>query len=105
MLGAIVAARHQKVPVILDGFVATAAAAIAYAVDPQAIEHCLFAHVSAESGHARALAAMNRTALLDLGMRLGEGTGAALAAVLVKTALNLHNTMATFESAGISGKA
>ncbi|MDB5507277.1 MAG: cobT [Devosia sp.] len=105
MLGAIVAARHQKVPVIVDGFVATAAAAVAYAVDPQAIEHCLFAHVSAESGHARALAAMNRTALLDLGMRLGEGTGAALAAVLVKTALNLHNTMATFESAGVSGRA
>ncbi|WP_137151420.1 nicotinate-nucleotide--dimethylbenzimidazole phosphoribosyltransferase [Devosia sp. FKR38] len=104
MLGALIAARHQKVPVIVDGFVATAAAAIAYAVNPAAIDHCLFAHVSAESAHARALSAMGQTGLLDLGMRLGEGSGAALAAVLVKTALHLHTNMATFDSAGVSGK-
>lgn len=104
MLGALVAARHQKVPVIIDGFVATAAAAIAHAINPAAIEHCLFAHVSAEPGHERALAAMGQTALLNLGMRLGEGSGAALGAVLVKTALHLHNNMATFTSAAISGK-
>lgn len=104
MLGALIAARHQKVPVIVDGFVATAAAAIAHAVNPASIDHCLFAHVSAETGHARALAAMGQKGLLDLGMRLGEGSGAALAAVLVKTALHLHNNMATFESAAISGK-
>ncbi len=102
MLGAIIAARHQKVPMIVDGFVATAAAAIAHAVNPAAIEHCLFAHVSAESGHARALQAMGQTGLLDLGMRLGEGSGAALAAVLAKTALHLHLNMATFESAAVS---
>ncbi|HTN60187.1 MAG TPA: nicotinate-nucleotide--dimethylbenzimidazole phosphoribosyltransferase, partial [Devosia sp.] len=105
MLGALLAARHQKVPVIVDGFVATAAAAIAHAVNPAAIEHCIFGHVSAETGHARALAAMGQTGLLDLGLRLGEGSGAALAAVLAKTALHLHNNMATFESAAISGKA
>ncbi|WP_323014698.1 nicotinate-nucleotide--dimethylbenzimidazole phosphoribosyltransferase [Devosia sp.] len=104
MLGALIAARHQKVPVIVDGFVATAAAAIAHAVNPASIDHCLFGHVSAEGGHPRALAAMGRTGLLDLGMRLGEGSGAALAAVLVKTALHLHTNMATFESARISGK-
>ncbi|KRA55721.1 nicotinate-nucleotide--dimethylbenzimidazole phosphoribosyltransferase [Devosia sp. Root635] len=104
MLGALIAARHQKVPVIVDGFVATAAAAIAHAVNPAAIDHCLFAHVSAESGHARALDAMGQKGLLDLGMRLGEGSGAALAAVLAKTALHLHNNMATFESAAVSGK-
>lgn len=104
MLGALIAARHQKVPVIVDGFVATAAAAIAHAVNPAAIDHCLFAHVSAESGHARALQHMGQTGLLDLGMRLGEGSGAALAAVLAKTALHLHNNMATFESAAVSGK-
>ncbi|WP_108395798.1 nicotinate-nucleotide--dimethylbenzimidazole phosphoribosyltransferase [Devosia submarina] len=104
MLGALLAARHQKVPVIIDGFVATSAAAIAYAVNPDAISHCLFAHVSAEGGHARALAAMNQKGLLDLGMRLGEGSGAALAAVLAKTALHLHNNMATFESAAVSTK-
>ena len=104
MLGALLAARHQKVPVIIDGFVATSAAAIAHAVNPASIDHCIFAHVSAESGHAKALAAMGKTGLLDLGMRLGEGSGAALAAVLAKTALHVHNNMATFESAAVSGK-
>ena len=105
MLGALLAARHQKVPVIIDGFVATSAAAIAHSVNPAAIDHCIFAHVSAEGGHARALAAMGQTGLLDLGMRLGEGSGAALAAVLAKTALHLHYNMATFDSAAVSGKA
>jgi len=104
MLGALLAARHQKVPVIVDGFVATSAAAIAHAVNPAAIDHCIFGHSSAEAGHARALAAMGKTGLLDLGMRLGEGSGAAMAAILVKTALHLHQNMATFESAAVSGK-
>ena len=104
MLGAIVAARHQKVPVIIDGYVASAAAAIAHAVNPASINHCLFAHVSAEGAHARVLDKMGQPALLDLGMRLGEGSGAALAAVMAKTALHLHDNMATFESAAVSGK-
>lgn len=104
MLGALIAARQQNIPVIVDGFVATAAAAIAHAVNPEAIDHCLFAHLSGEHAHARALAALDRPALLDLGMRLGEGSGAALAAVLCKTALHLHNNMATFAGAGVSGK-
>lgn len=102
MLGALIAARHQKVPVIIDGYVATAAAAIAHAVNPAAINHCLFAHVSAEGAHAKVLESMGQTALLDLGMRLGEGTGAALGVVLAKTALHLHDNMATFEGAGVS---
>jgi len=104
MAGAIVAARHRDVPVIVDGFVATAAAAVLHRVDPGALDHCIFAHVSAEQGHARALAAMEKSPLLDLGMRLGEGTGAALAAVLAKTALHLHANMATFEEASVSGR-
>jgi nicotinate-nucleotide--dimethylbenzimidazole phosphoribosyltransferase len=104
MLGAIVACRQQKVPVIVDGFVATAAAAIAHAVNPAAIEHCLFAHVSAETAHAKALEQMGVTPLLDLDMRLGEGSGAALAAVLAKTALHLHKNMATFAEAAVSNK-
>ena len=104
MLGALLAARHQKVPVIIDGFVATAAAAIAHAINPEAVDHCLFAHVSAESAHKRVLDAMGQHALLDLGLRLGEGSGAALAAVLAKTALHLHTNMATFASAAVSGK-
>ncbi len=104
MLGALVAARHQKVPVIVDGYVATTAAAIAHAVNPASINHCLFGHVSAESAHGKALEKMGQAGLLDLGMRLGEGSGAALAAVMAKTALHLHTNMATFESAAVSGK-
>ena len=104
MLGAILAARQQRVPVIVDGFVATAAASVAHAVNPAAIEHCFFAHVSAESAHARALAALDARPLLDLGMRLGEGSGAALAAVLAKTALHLHRNMASFADAGVSDR-
>jgi nicotinate-nucleotide--dimethylbenzimidazole phosphoribosyltransferase len=105
MLGALTAARQQKIPVIVDGFVATAAAAVAHAVNPATLDHCLFGHVSAESAHTKALDAMGKSALLDLGMRLGEGSGAALAAVLAKTALHLHRNMATFAGAGVSDKA
>ncbi|MDR3472943.1 MAG: nicotinate-nucleotide--dimethylbenzimidazole phosphoribosyltransferase [Devosia sp.] len=104
MLGAIIAARQQKTPVIVDGFVATSAAAIAHAVNPRAIDHCLFSHVSAETAHARVLEAMGVVPVLDLGMRLGEGSGAAVAAVLVKTALHLHLNMATFAEAAVSDK-
>jgi len=105
MLGALIAARQQKIPVIVDGFVATAAAAIAHAVNPQAIDHCLFAHVSAESAHGKVLERLGKVPLLDLGMRLGEGSGAALGAVLAKTALHLHNNMATFAEAQVSNRA
>lgn len=104
MMGALVAARHHKIPVIVDGFVATSAAAVVHAINPAALDHCIFAHTSAEHGHIRALEAMGKTGLLNLGMRLGEGTGAALAAVLAKTALHLHNNMATFAEAAVSGK-
>jgi nicotinate-nucleotide--dimethylbenzimidazole phosphoribosyltransferase len=105
MLGAIISTRQQKVPVIIDGFVATSAAAIAHAVNPASIDHCIFGHVSAETAHRRALDAMSKTALLDLGLRLGEGSGAALGAVLAKTALHLHNNMATFGEASVSDRA
>lgn len=104
MAGLIIAARLQRVPVIVDGFVATAAAAVVYAMDPAGLDHCLFAHVSAEAAHGRALDTMGKTALLDLGLRLGEGTGAALAAGIVKAAVETHNSMATFADAGVSGK-
>jgi len=105
MLGALIAARQRKIPVVVDGYVACAAAAIAYAVNPATLDHCLFAHVSAESAHARVLKQMNKDGLLDLGLRLGEGSGAALAAVLIKTALHLHNNMSTFEEAAVSNRA
>ncbi len=105
MMGALMAARHRNVPVIVDGFVATSAAAVVHAINPAALDHCIFAHASAESGHSRVLDHMGQTALLDLGMRLGEGSGAALAAVLAKTGLHLHRNMATFEEAAVAGKA
>jgi nicotinate-nucleotide--dimethylbenzimidazole phosphoribosyltransferase len=104
MVGAIVAARMERVPVIVDGFVTTAAAAVVHAVRPSAIDHCLFGHRSAEAAHGRALERLGKAPLLDLKMRLGEGTGAALAAGIVKAALAAHNGMATFAEAGVAGK-
>jgi nicotinate-nucleotide--dimethylbenzimidazole phosphoribosyltransferase len=105
MAGAIIAARHARVPVIVDGYVATAAAAVLFAIEPGAVDHCLFGHVSAEPGHRRALERMGKAPLLDLGMRLGEGTGAALAAGIVRAAARTHAGMATFAEAGVSDKA
>ena len=104
MAGAILAARMSRIPVIVDGYVATAAAAVLYKMNPAALDHCQFGHVSAEPAHAKLLAAMGKTALLDLGMRLGEGTGAAMAAGLVKAAAEIHTGMATFTQAGVSVK-
>ena len=104
MAGAILAARIQRIPVIVDGFVATAAAAVLYAIDETALDHCQFGHVSAENAHALALAKMNKKPILDLGMRLGEGTGAALAVGIIKAAIQVHNGMATFQQAGVADK-
>jgi nicotinate-nucleotide--dimethylbenzimidazole phosphoribosyltransferase len=102
--GAVMAARLARTPVLLDGFACTAAAAVLHAVDPHALDHCLVAHVSAEPGHRRLLQAIGKPALLDLGMRLGEASGAALAISLVKAAIACHTGMATFADAGVSGK-
>ena len=104
MAGAILAGRMQKVPVIVDGFVATSAAAVLHAADPSALDHCLFSHVSAEHAHRAVLDKLGQTPLLDMNMRLGEGTGAALAAGIVKAAAATHSGMATFGQAGVSGK-
>lgn len=104
MAGAILAARVEKIPVIIDGFVATAAAAILHAANPTALDHCLVGHVSAEPAHLKVLEKIGKTPLLALGMRLGEGTGAALAAGIVKAAARCHAGMATFEQAGVSDK-
>ncbi|WP_026380674.1 nicotinate-nucleotide--dimethylbenzimidazole phosphoribosyltransferase [Afifella pfennigii] len=104
MVGAILAARLNRIPVLIDGFVTSAAAAVAYRMAPEALDHCLFAHCSAEKAHRLAVDAMGGEPLLDLGMRLGEGTGAALAASLVRTAAHCHSSMATFAEAGVSGK-
>jgi nicotinate-nucleotide--dimethylbenzimidazole phosphoribosyltransferase len=93
MVGAILAARIQRVPVLLDGFVVCAAAAVLHALDPASLDHCLAAHVAPERAHAEALRRLGKAPLLDLGLRLGEGVGAALAAGTVKAAVACHNGM------------
>lgn len=104
MAGAILAARAQRIPVLIDGYVATAAAAILHAANDRALDHCMIGHVSAEPGHIKVIERLGKTPLLALGMRLGEGTGAALAAGIVKAAAQCHSGMATFAEAGVSGK-
>jgi nicotinate-nucleotide--dimethylbenzimidazole phosphoribosyltransferase len=104
MAGAILAARMQRVPVLIDGYVATAAAAVLFAMDKMALDHCMVAHCSAEPAHKALLKILGKEPLLNLNMRLGEASGAALAAGIVKAALNCHNNMATFASAGVAGK-
>ena len=102
--GAILAARMSRIPVLIDGYVATAAAAVLWRIDHHALDHCQFGHLSAEPAHGLLLAKLGRKPLLDLGMRLGEGSGAALAAGLVKAAAQIHAGMATFAQAGVSGR-
>jgi nicotinate-nucleotide--dimethylbenzimidazole phosphoribosyltransferase len=104
MVGAILAARLARTPVLLDGYVACAAAAVLRAMDATALDHCLAAHVSAEGAHAAVLERLGKKPLLDLGMRLGEGSGAALALGLVRAALACHVGMATFAQAHVAEK-
>ena len=103
--GAVLAARMGRVPVVLDGFASTAAAAVLFAIDPHALDHCLVAHVSAEPGHRRLLDKIGKKALFDFGMRLGEASGATLAIAVLKAAVACHTGMATFADAGVSGPA
>jgi nicotinate-nucleotide--dimethylbenzimidazole phosphoribosyltransferase len=102
MAGAVLAARLRRVPVLLDGYVCTAAVAPLEAACKGALDHCLVAHVSVEPGHRRLIAALGKDALFDLGMRLGEASGAALAVGVVKAALACHTGMSTFAEAGVA---
>ncbi|OUR80046.1 nicotinate-nucleotide--dimethylbenzimidazole phosphoribosyltransferase [Alphaproteobacteria bacterium 46_93_T64] len=104
MAGAVLAARYQSIPVILDGFVTCAAAAVLAKANPTALDHCVAGHVSAEPGHVHLLQKLKKKPLLDLGMRLGEGSGAALALGILKGAIATHSGMATFAEAGVSDK-
>jgi len=101
--GAVLAARMARTPVVLDGYACTAAAAVLYAIDPNLLDHCVIAHRSAEPGHKRLLTRIGKRPLLDLGMRLGEASGAMVAVLLLKAAVACHNGMATFAEAGVSG--
>ncbi|QQS10932.1 MAG: nicotinate-nucleotide--dimethylbenzimidazole phosphoribosyltransferase [Rhodospirillales bacterium] len=95
--GAIVAARMGRIPVLLDGYACTAAAAVLHAIDDHALDHCLVAHRSAEPAHAALCARLSKRPLLDLDMRLGEASGAALAVSVVKIAMACFAGMATLE--------
>lgn len=102
--GAVIAARIARVPVLLDGFATTVAAAILLKLDPHALDHCLVAHCSAEPGHKRLLEKIAKKPLLDFGMRLGEASGAALCIPILRAAALCHSGMATFAEAGVSDK-
>ena len=104
MAGVCLGGAALKVPVVVDGFIATAAAAVAEKIHPGLFDHLFFSHRSAEGGHALALDHFGIRPILDLDLRLGEGTGAALAMSLIDAALDLLHNMATFEDAGVSGK-
>jgi nicotinate-nucleotide--dimethylbenzimidazole phosphoribosyltransferase len=102
MAGAIAAARVLRIPVILDGFICCAAAASLARLHDQALDHAVAGHQSAEGGHQALLARLGKAPLLSLGLRLGEGSGAALAIQVLKGALACHSGMATFAEAGVS---
>lgn len=102
MAGAIAAARHYRIPVILDGFICSAAAAVLEKTVEGSLDHAVAGHLSAEGAHARLLDALGKAPLLSLGLRLGEGSGAALAIGVLKGAIACHSGMATFADAGVS---
>jgi len=102
--GAVVAARLMRVPVLLDGYVSTAAAAVLESFQPGALDHTQVGHVSSEPGHMRLLEKLGKTPLVNLNMRLGEASGAALAVGILKVAAACHAGMATFAEAGVSDK-
>ena len=102
MAGAIAAARHHRIPVILDGFICCAAAVSLAMTQDGALDHTVAGHLSAEGAHQRLLDALGKEPLLRLGLRLGEGSGAALAIGVLKGAVACHSGMATFAEAGVS---
>ena len=105
IMGATLAARVLNIPVLLDGFVCTSAAAPLSAVAKGGLDHTEIAHASAEAGHRRLIAALGKSPILDLGMRLGEASGAGIAVLILRAALACHTGMATFAEAAVSGKA
>ncbi|MBI4844894.1 MAG: nicotinate-nucleotide--dimethylbenzimidazole phosphoribosyltransferase [Candidatus Omnitrophica bacterium] len=104
LAGVILAAAANKVPVVIDGFISTATALIAYILEPKTARYMIAAHASVEIGHRAMLKYLNLEPLLDLNLRLGEGTGAALAISLAESGVKIMNEMASFESAGVSEK-
>jgi nicotinate-nucleotide--dimethylbenzimidazole phosphoribosyltransferase len=104
MVGAVLQAAHERRVVVVDGFIATAAVLVAHALQPLVLQRCVFAHRSGERGHEFMLQHLGVLALLDLGLRLGEGSGGALAWPLLQSACAILLEMASFEAAGVSEK-
>lgn len=104
MAGAMLAAAEKKAVLLIDGFIATSALLVASRIAPAVLDYCIFSHCSDESGHALLLNQLQAEPLLNLGLRLGEGTGAALAYPLVQASVNFLNQMASFQSANVSRK-
>jgi len=104
MTGAMLAAAEKKTVLLIDGFIATSALLVASRIAPTVLDYCIFSHCSDESGHALLLRKLKAEPLLNLGLRLGEGTGAALAFPLVQASVNFLNQMASFQSAKVSRK-
>lgn len=104
MTGAFLQAAEQKMVIVVDGFITTAALLLAKQLNPSILPYCIFAHTSGEHGHEKMLQHLGAKTLLHLGMRLGEGTGAALAIPLIQSAVQFLQEMASFESAGVSNK-
>ncbi len=104
MAGAMLGAAQNNAILLIDGFIATSALLAAYHLQPNILHYCVFAHCSGEAGHRQLLAHLGAKPLLDAGLCLGEGTGAALAYPMVQAAVNFLNEMASFESAGVSEK-
>jgi len=102
MAGAIVAARARSIPVILDGFICSAAALALLKAQNSALDHCVAGHVSHEGAHGTILAALDKEPLLNLGLRLGEASGGAMAIAILQGAVACHSGMATFAQAGVS---
>ncbi|CAM2838956.1 nicotinate-nucleotide--dimethylbenzimidazole phosphoribosyltransferase [Vibrio rarus] len=102
MTGAILAAAEKKMLVVIDGFIATSAALVAVALQENCKDYLIYAHQSDEQGHQKMLQSLQASPLLSLGLRLGEGTGAALSLPIVQAAVNFYNEMASFEHAGVS---
>ena len=102
--GLILAAAGRKLPVVVDGFISTAAALVAMRLSESVIDYLFFSHCSAEAGHRTFFERLRIRPILDLNLRLGEGTGAALAMHLIEGAVKIYNEMATFDSAGVSGR-
>lgn len=104
MTGAYLEAAASGMVIVVDGFIASAALLLAHLLHPTVLNNCIFAHTSGERGHEKMLAHLGAKPLLNLGLRLGEGTGAALAIPLIRSAVNFLREMASFESAGISNR-